>query len=51
MLAHLYVDQMLITASLLLEALDAPEEERERVARVAARQLRLISIGRRHWLD
>ncbi|MEU6011005.1 TetR family transcriptional regulator [Streptomyces sp. NPDC047453] len=51
MLAHLYVDQMLITGSLFLEALDAPEEERERVTRVATRQLRLISIGRRHWLD
>ncbi|MEV7793604.1 TetR family transcriptional regulator [Streptomyces sp. NPDC087512] len=51
MLAHLYVDQMLITASLFLEALDAPEAERERVTRLATRQLRLISIGRRHWLD
>ncbi|WP_281155202.1 TetR family transcriptional regulator [Streptomyces sp. HYC2] len=51
MLAHLYVDQMLITGSLFLEALDAPEEERERLTRVATRQLRLISIGRRHWLD
>ncbi|MFI9605359.1 TetR family transcriptional regulator [Streptomyces sp. NPDC052043] len=51
MLAQLYVDQMLITGSLLLEALDAPEEERERVCRVATRQLRLISIGRRHWLE
>ncbi|MEU2061540.1 TetR family transcriptional regulator [Streptomyces sp. NPDC013455] len=50
MLAHLYVDQMLITASLFLEALEAPEEERERVTRLAARQLRLISIGRSHWL-
>ncbi|MFK4147193.1 TetR family transcriptional regulator [Streptomyces sp. NPDC004065] len=51
MLAHLYVDQMLITASLFLEALDAPREERERVTRLATRQLRLISIGRRHWRD
>ncbi|MFI2413346.1 TetR family transcriptional regulator [Streptomyces sp. NPDC018947] len=51
MLAHLYVDQMLITASLFLEALDAPEAERERVTRLATRQLRLISVGRRHWLD
>ncbi|MFF4550263.1 TetR family transcriptional regulator [Streptomyces sp. NPDC001435] len=53
MLAHLYVDQMLITASLFLEALEtsASEEERERVAQVAARQLRLVSLGRRHWLD
>ncbi|MFC3575440.1 TetR family transcriptional regulator [Streptomyces yaanensis] len=49
MLAHLYVDQMLITASLFLEALEAPPEERERVAQVAARQMRLISIGRHHW--
>ncbi|MGW0085835.1 TetR family transcriptional regulator [Streptomyces sp. NPDC003393] len=51
MLAHLYVDQMLITASLFLEALDATPEERERVTRLATRQLRLISVGRRHWLD
>ncbi|GHF87215.1 TetR family transcriptional regulator [Streptomyces thermodiastaticus] len=51
MLAHLYVDQMLITASLFLEALDGPASAREQVARLARRQLRLISIGRRHWLD
>jgi len=51
MLAHLYVDQMLITASLFLEAVDGPAEARERVARRAARQLRLITIGRDHWLD
>jgi AcrR family transcriptional regulator len=51
MLANLYVDQMLITASLFLEALEAPPEERDRVCQVAERQLRLISIGREHWLD
>ncbi|MEU3861430.1 TetR family transcriptional regulator [Streptomyces sp. NPDC028722] len=51
MLAHLYVDQMLITASLFLEALEAPEEERERVTQLATHQLRLITIGRGHWLD
>ncbi|CAL9445996.1 MULTISPECIES: TetR family transcriptional regulator [Streptomyces] len=51
MLAHLYVDQMLITASLFLEALEAPEDERERVTRLATRQLRLITLGRTHWLD
>ncbi|MFE9769145.1 TetR family transcriptional regulator [Streptomyces sp. NPDC005808] len=50
MLAGLYVDQMLMTASLLLEALEASAEERGRVTRVAARQMRLISIGRRNWL-
>ncbi len=47
MLAGLYVDQMLVTASAFLEA--APEDE-DRVARVAERRMRLISIGRRHWL-
>ncbi|MBV1936793.1 TetR family transcriptional regulator [Streptomyces sp. BV286] len=47
MLAGLYVDQMLMTAGTFLEA--APEEE-DRVARVAVRRMRLISIGRRHWL-
>ncbi|GGW19701.1 transcriptional regulator [Streptomyces capoamus] len=51
MLAHLYVDQMLITASLFLETLEAPREERERVTQLATRQLRLISIGRSHWRD
>jgi len=51
MLAHLYVDQMLITASLFLDALEGSEEERERVTQVATRQMRLISIGRHHWLD
>ena len=51
MLANLYVDQMLITASLFLEALEASPEERERVCQVAEHQMRLISIGREHWLD
>ncbi|MEU6199800.1 TetR family transcriptional regulator [Streptomyces sp. NPDC047061] len=54
MLAHLYVDQMLITASLFLETLESPEPseaERQRVAQVATRQMRLISLGRQHWLD
>ncbi|MET9525465.1 TetR family transcriptional regulator [Streptomyces coeruleorubidus] len=55
MLAHLYVDQMLITASLFLEALEGPERERgertRHVAQVATRQMRLIGLGRHHWLD
>ncbi|MFF7755117.1 TetR family transcriptional regulator [Streptomyces sp. NPDC007971] len=51
MLAHLYVDQMLVTASLFLEALEAPQDERERVTQLATRQMRLITIGRRHWRD
>ncbi|MEU5318214.1 TetR family transcriptional regulator [Streptomyces sp. NPDC021056] len=49
MLANLYVDQMLITASLFLEALEGSEQERERVRQVATSQMRLISIGREHW--
>lgn len=49
MLAGLYVDQMLVTASLFLETLDASAEERARVADLAVRRMRLISIGRRHW--
>ncbi|MFD4540546.1 TetR family transcriptional regulator [Streptomyces bauhiniae] len=51
MLAHLYVDQMLITAQLFLEALEAPQGEWERVTHLAVRQLRLITLGSRHWLD
>ncbi|MFE9019462.1 TetR family transcriptional regulator [Streptomyces sp. NPDC007808] len=51
MLANLYVDQMLMTASLFLDALEEPEEERRRVAQVATRQMRLINIGREHWLN
>ncbi|MBQ0973721.1 TetR family transcriptional regulator [Actinospica acidiphila] len=51
MLAQLYVDQMLIIASLHLEAPASSPEARERVSKVAARQLRLIHVGRRHWLD
>ncbi|MFE0372103.1 TetR family transcriptional regulator [Streptomyces tendae] len=50
-LAGLYVDQMLITASLFLETLDGPAEERRRAVETARRQLRLISVGRTHWLD
>ncbi|WP_328873988.1 TetR family transcriptional regulator [Streptomyces sp. NBC_00287] len=52
MLANLYVDQMLMTASLFLDTLEeGAEEERARVVHIANRRMRLISIGRRHWLD
>ncbi|WP_330287603.1 TetR family transcriptional regulator [Streptomyces sp. NBC_00576] len=50
MLAGLYVDQMLVTASQFLETLDAPAAQREQVAHLATRRMRLIAIGRRHWL-
>ncbi|KNB53210.1 TetR family transcriptional regulator [Streptomyces caatingaensis] len=46
MLAGLYVDHLVMTASALLEA--APGEE-DRIADTARRQLRLITLGRRHW--
>ncbi|MFE2629613.1 TetR family transcriptional regulator [Streptomyces sp. NPDC001651] len=51
MLAHLYVDQMLVTASLFLEALEGPEDARRQVAEDAIRRMRLITLGRQHWLD
>ncbi|WP_030567987.1 TetR family transcriptional regulator [Streptomyces aureocirculatus] len=46
MLARMYVDHMVMTASALLETADA-----EPVADTARRQLRLVGLGRRHWLD
>ncbi|MGP3634126.1 TetR family transcriptional regulator [Streptomyces sp. 24-1644] len=48
MLGGLYVDHMVLTASALLEA--GPDGERE-VIRVARRRLRLVTLGRAHWLD
>ncbi|MBB5119987.1 transcriptional regulator [Streptomyces eurocidicus] len=49
MLAGLYVDHLVMTASAFIEAADAGE--RRRIADTARRQLRLISLGRRHWQD
>ncbi|WP_079036412.1 TetR family transcriptional regulator [Streptomyces silaceus] len=49
MLAGMYVDHMVMTASTLLEA-ETPEAQRA-VADTARRQLRLVSLGRLHWLD
>ncbi|MGW0599769.1 TetR family transcriptional regulator [Streptomyces sp. NPDC002776] len=52
MLANLYVDQMLMVASLFLDTLEEGAEEKQaQVVQVATRRMRLISIGRRHWLD
>ncbi|WP_328396165.1 TetR family transcriptional regulator [Streptomyces sp. NBC_00390] len=48
MLAGVYVDHMVMTASALLEA--GPEGE-ERISSLARRQLRLVGLGRIHWLD
>ncbi|WP_369184190.1 TetR family transcriptional regulator [Streptomyces sp. Y1] len=53
MLAELYVDLMVSTAAALLEAQEADSGgDPARVERIAATtrlQLRLISLGRRHW--
>ncbi|MEV7422679.1 MULTISPECIES: TetR family transcriptional regulator [unclassified Streptomyces] len=51
MLADVYVDHMVMTASAFLDAAEEGPGARERVASRARRQLRLISLGRRHWLD
>lgn len=48
MLGGLYVDHMVLTASALLDAGPQGEEEAVRVAR---RRLRLVTLGRAHWLD
>ncbi|MFD7748119.1 TetR family transcriptional regulator [Streptomyces sp. NPDC059698] len=48
MLGRFHVDHMVMTASALLAA--GPEGEEETV-RQARRRLRLVSIGRAHWLD
>ncbi|WP_457028526.1 TetR family transcriptional regulator [Kitasatospora sp. P5_F3] len=51
MLAELYVEHLVSTATAFL---DVPEDHPEldlRISRVARRQLRLISVGRRHWRD
>jgi AcrR family transcriptional regulator len=51
MLTGLLVNQMLLLASTLLDVpADQPEEAR-RMVEIARRQLQLIIVGRRHWLD
>jgi AcrR family transcriptional regulator len=51
MLAGLYVDHMVMTASAFLDAAEEGPGAQERVAREARRRLRLVGLGRRHWLD
>ncbi|GAA0443696.1 TetR family transcriptional regulator [Streptomyces olivaceiscleroticus] len=52
MLAEMYVDHLVMTASALLDAADDGDTvARDRLAERARRQLRLISLGRRHWKD
>ncbi|MDJ1130459.1 TetR family transcriptional regulator [Streptomyces iconiensis] len=49
MLGETYVDHMVMTASAFLEAAQGEGPDEAAVARTARRQLRLISLGRRHW--
>ncbi|MFC1402647.1 MULTISPECIES: TetR family transcriptional regulator [Streptacidiphilus] len=49
MLADLYVDHTVSTAAALLDA-DGDAAAEQRITATARRQLRLISLGRRHWL-
>ncbi len=51
MLAGLYVDLMVMTATAFLEAPDDAPEEAAAIARTAGHRLRLIRLGRLHWLD
>ncbi|MEV5612134.1 TetR family transcriptional regulator [Streptomyces sp. NPDC052225] len=48
MLARLYVDHMVMTAS---EFLVTADRDRDRMRDLAERQMRLVSLGRRHWRD
>ncbi|MFJ5287977.1 TetR family transcriptional regulator [Streptomyces sp. NPDC088348] len=51
MLAGVYVDHMVMTASVLLEAAEDGSQASERARDMARRQMRLVSLGRLHWLD
>ena len=51
MLAELYVDRMLMTATAFMEAPTGDTGAEARIARTARRQLFLMYLGRRHWLD
>jgi AcrR family transcriptional regulator len=50
-LAELYVDHMVTTAAELLEAPPDDPAARRRITHAARLRMRIISIGRRHWLD
>jgi AcrR family transcriptional regulator len=50
-LAGLYVDHMVMTAAELLEAPREDLAERRRIMHAARLRMRIISLGRRHWLD
>ncbi|MFC7310373.1 TetR family transcriptional regulator [Streptomyces monticola] len=55
MLGGVYVGHMVMTAADLLEAMEqdpgSPRSAVRTAARIAVRRLRLVTVGRRHWLD
>lgn len=51
MLAQLYVEHMVSTAASFLEAPPEDPAVAARIAATARMQLRLVSLGRRHWKD
>ncbi|MDI5967676.1 TetR family transcriptional regulator [Streptomyces sp. SL13] len=51
MLADLYVDHMVMTATAFLEVPEGDTGGEAAIARAAGRQLRVIRLGRMHWLD
>lgn len=50
-LAELYVDNMVMTAAAFLEAPPDDPAARDRIIHAARMRMRIISIGRIHWLD
>jgi AcrR family transcriptional regulator len=50
-LAELYVDHMVMTAAAFLEAPPDDPAAREKIVHAACLRMRIISIGRLHWLD
>lgn len=51
MLAKLYVDHVVLTATALLGVDSADPEAGQQIIDTACAQLRLIAVGRQHWLD
>lgn len=51
MLADLFVNHMMLLAATLLDVSEEQPDEAQRIVGIARRQLRLIVIGRKHWLD
>ncbi|NUS13801.1 MAG: TetR family transcriptional regulator [Streptomyces sp.] len=50
-LAGLYVDHMVLTAASVMEAPQDDRATRDAIVEAARLRMRIISLGRRHWLD